>query len=154
MTLRIMALDFGDKRIGVALSDPMLFGANGLETYSRQSLDQDLAHIAGLVKQHEVGLIVLGWPRNMNGTEGPRCQATAEFGQALEQVVSCPMDVFDERLTTVAAERILLQADMSREKRRKVIDKMAAVVFLQGYLDARAYEKRRTLPWTRNGSSN
>lgn len=146
--MRIMALDFGDKRIGVALSDPLLFGANGLETYTRRTLEEDLAHIAALVKEHGVELIVLGWPRNMNGTEGPRCEATAAFGQALQGAVPCDMDIFDERLTTVAAERILLEADMSREKRRKVIDKMAAVVFLQGYLDARAYEKRRALPWT------
>ena len=143
-----MALDLGDKRIGIAMSDPLCFGANGLETYTRQDLDKDLDHIAALVKEHAVDVIVLGWPKNMNGTEGPRCEATAQFGQALEQKVTCRLDVFDERLTTVAAERILLQADMSREKRRKVIDKMAAVVFLQGYLDAKVYERRRALPWT------
>ena len=78
----------------------------------------------------------------------PAVRIETAFGQALQGAVPCDMDIFDERLTTVAAERILLEADMSREKRRKVIDKMAAVVFLQGYQDARAYEKRRALPWT------
>jgi putative Holliday junction resolvase len=142
-----MALDFGDKRIGIALSDPLCFGANPLETYERRDIDADCAHIAGLVREHSVDLVLLGWPRNMNGTEGPRCEATARFAQELEKHINCDMDVFDERLTTAAAERVLLEADMSREKRRKVIDKMAAVIFLQGYLDAKAYTRRRELPW-------
>ena len=83
----------------------------------------------------------------MNGTVGPRCQVTAEFAQELEKYISCPIDIFDERLTTAAAERILMEADMSREKRRKVIDRLAAVVILQDYLNAKAYLKRRELPW-------
>jgi putative Holliday junction resolvase len=88
----------------------------------------------------------------MNGTEGPRCEATAAFALELEKYVSCPMDAFDERLTTAAAERILLEADMSREKRKKVIDRMAAVVILQDYLNAKAYLKRRDPPWKTKGS--
>ncbi len=142
-----MALDYGEKRIGVAMSDLLCIGANPVETYNRTTLEADLNHIAALCKQHGVDLVVLGWPRNMNGTEGPRCEATAAFGRELEKVLTCPMDICDERLTTITAERILMDADMSREKRRKVIDKMAAVVLLQGYLDAKAYLKRRTLPW-------
>lgn len=142
-----MALDFGDKRIGIAVSDPLCFGANPLETYTRKDLEQDCRYIAKLAKDYPIDIVLLGWPRNMNGTEGPRCVATAEFGKALEGYITCPIDIFDERLTTMAAERILIAADMSRAKRRKVIDKMAAVVFLQGYLDAKAYEKRRALPW-------
>lgn len=147
-----MALDLGDKRIGIAVSDPMLFGANPLETYTRVDIGKDCAHIAKLAAEYSVDVMLLGWPKNMNGTEGPRCQATAEFAEALEKYIGCPIDIFDERLTTAAAERILLEADMSREKRKKVIDKMAAVVFLQGYLDAKAYLKRRELPWKTKGS--
>jgi putative holliday junction resolvase len=142
-----MALDLGDKRIGIAVSDPLCFGANPLETYTRQDIERDCTYIAKLAKEYPIDIMLLGWPRNMNGTEGPRCAITAEFGKVLENYITCPIDIFDERLTTMAAERILIAADMSREKRRKVIDKMAAVVFLQGYLDARAYEKRRALPW-------
>jgi putative holliday junction resolvase len=151
LRLRIMALDLGDKRIGIAVSDPMLFGANPLETYTRVEVEKDCAYIAKLAREYPVDIMLLGWPRNMNGTEGPRCQATAEFAVVLEKHITCPIDIFDERLTTAAAERILIEADMSREKRKKVIDKMAAVVFLQGYLDAKAYLKRRELPWKTNG---
>lgn len=146
--MRILALDYGDKRIGVAMSDLLCIGANPVETYTRTTLEADLNHIAALCKEYGVELVVLGWPRNMNGTEGPRCEATAAFGRELGKILSVPMDISDERLTTITAERILKDADMSREKRRKVIDKMAAVVLLQGYLDAKAYQKRRTLPWT------
>jgi len=146
-----LALDLGDKRIGIAVSDPLCFGANPLETYTRHNIETDCAYIAKIAKGYPVDIILLGWPRNMNGTEGPRCRITAEFAQALEQYIDCPIDIFDERLTTAAAERILLEADMSREKRKKVIDKMAAVVFLQGYLDSKAYLKRRELPWKTKG---
>jgi putative Holliday junction resolvase len=142
-----MALDYGDKRIGIAVSDPLCFCANPIETYTRSNLEADCKHIAALVKEREADVIMLGWPLNMNGTVGPRCQATKEFALELEKFTSCPMDIFDERLTTAAAERILLEADMSREKRRKVIDRMAAVVILQDYLNAKAYLKRRELPW-------
>lgn len=145
--MRILALDLGDKRIGIAMSDPLCFGANPLETYTRTETGADCEYIAKLVKQNAVDIVLLGWPRNMNGTEGPRCEVTAQFAQELEKHINCDIDIFDERLTTAAAERVLLEADMSREKRRKVIDKMAAVVFLQGYLDAKAYTKRRVLPW-------
>ncbi len=146
-----MALDVGDKRIGIAMSDPLAFGANPIETYTRREPSQDYQYIAKLAREYGVELVLLGWPRNMNGTEGPRCEATSQFGMELEQHLSCPIDVFDERLTTAAAERILLEADMSREKRKKVIDKMAAVVFLQGYLDAKAYLRRREPPWKTKG---
>jgi putative Holliday junction resolvase len=142
-----MALDVGDKRIGIAVSDPLCFGANPVETYTRQEISRDCGHIAKLAREYSVDIMLVGWPRNMNGTEGPRCEATAQFAMELERHIDCPIDVFDERLTTAAAERILLEADMSREKRKKVIDKMAAVVFLQGYLDAKAYLKRRDPPW-------
>lgn len=150
--MRIMALDVGDKRIGVALSDPMCFCANPLETWERRGTQADCRHIAELAGSHSVDLLLLGWPKNMNGTEGPRCEATATFARELEGYVSCPLDAFDERLTTAAAERILLEADMSRAKRRKVIDRMAAVMILQDYLNAKAYLKRRDPPWKTKGS--
>ena len=146
-----MALDLGDKRIGIAVSDPLCFGANPLETYTRRDIKADCEYIAKMAREYPVDIMLLGWPRNMNGTEGPRCRITAEFAQSLEQYITCPIDIFDERLTTAAAERILLEADMSRAKRKKVIDKMAAVVLLQGYLDAKAYLKRRELPWKTKG---
>lgn len=149
--MRIMALDVGDKRIGIAVSDPMCFCANPLETYTRRDIEADCGHIAALAKEYAVDVMLLGWPKNMNNTEGPRCRATAEFAQELKKFISCPMDVFDERLTTAAAERILLEADMSRAKRKKVIDRMAAVIFLQDYLNAKAYLKRRELPWKTKG---
>jgi putative Holliday junction resolvase len=145
--MRIMALDYGDKRIGIAMSDPLCLCANPLETYNRTDIGADCRHIAQIAKEYSADIVLIGWPRNMNGTEGPRCAATAAFAQELEKFVTCPMDAFDERLTTAAAERILIAADMSRAKRKKVIDKMAAVVFLQGYLDARAYLNRREPPW-------
>jgi putative holliday junction resolvase len=149
--MRIMALDFGDKRIGIAVSDPLCFCANPVETYTRRDVESDCKHIAALAKEYPADVMLLGWPLNMNGTQGPRCRATAEFAQELEKYISCPVDVFDERLTTAAAERILLEADMSREKRKKVIDRMAAVVFLQDYLNAKAYLRRRDPPWKTNG---
>lgn len=150
--MRVMALDVGEKRIGVAVSDPLCFCANPLETLERRDAETDYRRIAALTKEYNVDILLLGWPLNMNGTEGPRCRATEEFALELEKYVACPMDIFDERLTTAAAERILLDADMSRGKRRKVIDKMAAVVILQDYLNAKAYLKRREPPWKTKGS--
>lgn len=136
-SLRIGGLDVGDKTIGVALSDELGWMASGLEVIRRRALEGDLARLGEIARQYGVELWVVGMPRNMNGTYGPRADLTRQFIEALRDRVGLPVETWDERLTTVAAERVLLEADVSRAKRRKVIDKMAAAVILQGYLDSR-----------------
>lgn len=133
--MRILALDMGDRRIGVALSDQMQLIAQGICTYERKSAAADLDFISALVEQYRVVQLVIGLPRNMNGTYGERAEKTWAFGDALSGRISVPVGYWDERLSTVAAERILIEADVSRKKRKKVIDKMAAVNILQSYLD-------------------
>jgi len=128
-----MGLDFGSRTIGVALSDALLWTAQGLKTIKRSK--NELAELAQIIKEYEVAEIVLGYPKNMNGTIGERAKLTTQFGENLQQEFSLPIIYWDERLSTVGAERSLLEADLSRAKRKKVIDKMAAVFILQGYLD-------------------
>lgn len=144
--MRIGGLDVGDKTIGVALSDEMGWTAQGLEVIRRKSLEQDLARLAEIVRQYRVERWVVGMPRNMNGTYGPRAELTREFMAKLTEHGGLPVEAYDERLTTMAAERILLEADVSRSKRKQVIDKMAAAVILQGYLDGLAMRKRAAAP--------
>ncbi len=139
--VRIAGLDVGDKTIGVALSDELGWTAQGLEVIRRKGLEQDLARLAEIVKQYGVERWVVGMPRNMNGTYGPRAEVTREFMKVLEERFHLPVDSWDERMTTMAAERVLLEADVSRSKRRQVIDKMAAAVILQGYLDAKSIRR-------------
>lgn len=134
--MRIMGLDLGTKTIGVAISDEIGLTAQGIETINRQSTDE-IARLKKLIHEYEVGEIVLGFPKNMNNTVGERGQAAKRFQDELSQQVSLPVHLWDERLTTVAAERMLIAADVSRKKRKKVIDKMAAVYILQSYLDSR-----------------
>lgn len=135
--MRIMGLDVGDKTIGVALSDPLGWTAQGLEVIRRSDFKKDLARLQEIIKQYEVEKIVLGLPKNMNGTIGPQGEKVLAFRDGLQGQIDLPMELWDERLTTVAAEKMLIQADVSRAKRKKVIDKMAAGVILQGYLDAK-----------------
>lgn len=137
---RIMSLDLGEVRIGIALSDIMKIIASGLETYTRKTIDMDVEYIANLVKEHNVGLIVLGLPINMDGTKGERVEKTYAFAEALKQKVNCKIDYMDERLTTVTAERILIDGNVRREKRKQVIDKLAATIILQSYLDCKVKE--------------
>lgn len=132
-----MGLDYGDKRIGVALSDSFGWTAQGAEVIERKKEGDYLERIRELVRVHEVGEIVVGLPKNMNGTIGPRGQICMEFAEELRQTLSMPVHLWDERLTTVAAERTLLEADVSRRKRKQVVDKMAAAILLQNYLDSR-----------------
>ena len=132
-----MGLDYGDKRIGVALSDAFGWTAQGAEVIERKKEGDYLERIRELVRVHEVGEIVVGLPKNMNGTIGPRGQICMEFAEELRQTLSMPVHLWDERLTTVAAERTLLEADVSRRKRKQVVDKMAAAILLQNYLDSR-----------------
>ena len=134
--MRIMGLDVGEKRIGVAISDPLGWTAQGHSVVQRSTLKNDLAKLKELCQQLECQLVVVGLPRNMNGTLGPKAEEIQEFVRHLHDVGSVPIEYWDERLTTRSAERVLLEADLSRRKRRKVIDKVAAVHILQNYLDA------------------
>lgn len=133
--MRIMGLDFGERTIGVAISDELLWTAQGVKTIRRSK--GEIEELAELIAQYEVQEIVLGYPKNMNGTLGPRAQLTEEFSALLQERFQLPIKLWDERLSTVAAQRSLIEADVSRAKRKKVIDKMAAVFILQGYLDHR-----------------
>lgn len=136
--MKILGLDVGEKTIGVAVSDALKMTAQGLETLRWDEADYESAIplLEKIIRQYEVSKIVVGLPKNMNGTIGERAEASQNFATFLEQHFSLPVVLWDERLTTIAAERILLEADVSRKKRKKVIDKMAAAMILQGYLDA------------------
>ncbi|MDO7788703.1 Holliday junction resolvase RuvX [Desulforamulus aquiferis] len=137
--MRIMGLDVGDKTIGVAISDPLGWTAQSIEVIRRKdNIDQDLSRLGELVKEYSVERFLVGMPKNMNGTIGPQGEKVMEFIEQLKRKIDLPVKIWDERLSTVAAERTLLEADVSRSKRKKVIDKMAAAVILQGYLDSGA----------------
>lgn len=138
--MRILGLDVGSKRIGIAVSDELGLTAQGLETRECRNPETDVKWIANIAEQFGVSEIVVGIPFNMNGTEGPRAAHARAFMQLIRAAVKVPVREWDERLSTVSAERVLLEADMSRAKRRKVIDKLAAVIILQGYLDRRQNE--------------
>lgn len=131
--MRIMGLDFGERTIGVAVSDALLLTAQGIKTIRRSK--KELEELRGIIQEYEVHEIVLGYPKNMNGTLGPRAQMTEEFASVLKEEFGLGLILWDERLSTVGAQRSLIEADVSRAKRKQVIDKMAAVFILQGYLD-------------------
>jgi len=137
--MRILALDIGDVRIGLAVSDVLGITANPLETYVRKKNDEegDCRYIADLAKAQGVERFVLGLPINMDGTEGPRVEKTRAFAERLASVCDIPIDYQDERLTTVTAERVLIEQGVRREKRKEVIDKVAATIILRCYLDRR-----------------
>lgn len=135
--MRLMGLDYGDRRIGVAVSDAFGWTAQGLGIVEKRRDNGEVEAIEKLVKEHEVSEIVVGLPKNMNGTIGPRGEICIAFAQQLEQKLNVPVHLWDERLTTVAAERTLLEADVSRKKRKLVVDKMAATLILQNYLDSK-----------------
>ncbi|MCY1035572.1 Holliday junction resolvase RuvX [Corallococcus sp. BB11-1] len=134
--MRTFGLDYGTKTIGVAVSDGLGLTAQTVTTVRRSSIKADLAELSRLVKEYEVTRIVLGLPLNMNGSEGPRAEASRKFADVLGQSLGLPVELWDERLSTVAAQRTLLEADVSRAKRREVIDQLAAQFILQGWLDA------------------
>ena len=131
----LVGLDFGEKTIGVALSDSLLSVATPQETIRRKKFGLDSARLLEICSKREVGGLVLGLPRNMDGSEGPRCQSTRAFARNLSRVTELPIGFWDERLSTVAAERALLEADTSRAKRAELIDHVAASYILQGALD-------------------
>lgn len=134
--MRYLALDIGDKTIGIAVSDPLCFTAQGVKTIQRTSNKNDVKELGELISQYEVETLIIGLPKNMNGTEGERCELVRKFAEKVQAAYPAVNQIFwDERLSTVAAEKSLIAADVSRKKRKKVIDKMAAVYILQGYLD-------------------
>lgn len=142
--MRIMGLDFGSKTVGVAVSDSLLLTAQGVEIIRRKEenkLRQTLARIEELIVDYEVEEIVLGLPKNMNATEGARVELTNEFREKLERRTGLPVVMWDERLTTVAADKIMMEAGVRRENRKEYVDKIAATLILQGYLDRRAMQK-------------
>ena len=133
-----MALDVGDVRIGVAVSDLMGIIANPLETYTRKGdIDKDVGYIVALAKSHEVSLFVSGLPLGLNGQENDQTRKTREFIDALTAATDIPVKFMDERFTTLSAERVLIQGNVRRENRKKVIDKVAATIILQNYLDSK-----------------
>jgi putative Holliday junction resolvase len=135
----IAGLDLGDKTIGVAVSDSLLSVATPLATIRRLKFGADATRLLEIVAERQLGGIVLGLPRNMDGTEGPRCQSTRAFARNLSRITDLPITFWDERLSTVAAERALLEADTSRKRRAEVIDHVAAGYILQGVLDRMAH---------------
>jgi putative holliday junction resolvase len=139
--MRILGLDVGDKTIGVAVSDEMGWSAQPLTVIRRQAKVKDCRVVAGLVEDYQAQTVVVGLPRNMDGTLGPQAEKTQVFAQALEEEIQAEIVFVDERLSTKAAERTLIEADMSRAKRKKVVDKIAASIILQGYLDQLSFQK-------------
>ena len=140
---RIMGLDFGSKTVGVAVSDGLGLTAQGVEIIRRTSenkLRQTLARIESLIGEYEVGKIVLGFPKNMNNNIGERAEKTLAFKEMLERRTGLPIVMWDERLTTVAADRVLIEAGVRRENRKGYVDEIAAVFILQGYLDSKGME--------------
>jgi putative Holliday junction resolvase len=134
---RLMGLDYGDKTIGIALSDELGWTAQGLEVIRRSSSEKDLARLREVIEQYNVHELVVGLPKNMNNTIGPRAEMCIAFAEYLQEVFEMPVHLWDERLTTVSAQRMLIEADVSRKKRKQVIDKMAAALILQNYMDSK-----------------
>jgi putative Holliday junction resolvase len=141
--MRIMGLDYGSKTVGVAISDPLGITAQGIEIIRREKeskLRQTLARIEALIKEYEVESIVLGFPKNMNNTIGDRAEKSLAFKEMLEKRTGLAVVMWDERLTTVEANRTLMEGKVRREDRSKYVDMLAAVYILQGYLDSRSFK--------------
>jgi putative Holliday junction resolvase len=138
----IVGLDLGEKTIGVAVSDGLLSIATPLQTIRRKKFGQDAAHLLKIIADRQIGGIILGLPYNMDGTEGARCQSTRAFARNLSRLSELAISYWDERLSTVAAERALLEADTSRKRRAEVIDHVAAGYILQGVLDRLAHIRK------------
>ena len=135
---RIMCLDYGDKRIGVAVSDEMGLTAQGKGVIARTELNEVLEEINEYIEKYDVGEIVVGMPKNMDGSIGPRAEKTQQFINFLNNNLNIPVNTWDERLSSVEAERVLIEGDVSRAKRKKVIDRVASAIILQGYLDSKS----------------
>ena len=133
--MRTMGLDIGTHTIGVAISDELGITAQGLKTLRRKSMEEDLKEIATIIRQFEIDKIVVGLPKKMDGTLGTQAEIVFQWIEVLKDKIHVPVVTWDERLSTVGASKVLLEADLSRKKRKKVIDKVAAVLILQGYLE-------------------
>ena len=139
---RALALDLGEKRIGVAVSDPLNIIAQSVGTIQRKDIKSDLKKIADLVKEYKADKLVIGLPLNMNGSKGKSANLAIDFVEAVKKEIQVDVEMIDERLTSAQGERIFLEADMSREKRKKNIDKIAAQLILQSYLDLHVQKDR------------
>ncbi|MCI9141397.1 MAG: Holliday junction resolvase RuvX [Lachnospiraceae bacterium] len=147
--MRIMGLDFGSRTVGVAVSDSLLITAQALEIIRRKEenkLRRTLARIEELIEEYEVEEIVLGLPKHMNASEGIRAELTKEFKEKLERRTGLPVVLWDERLTTVAADRLMMESGIRRENRKEYVDKIAAAMILQGYLDSRSMRESQREP--------
>lgn len=133
--MRILGLDVGDRTIGVAISDPLGFTAQGVDTIRRKNIEYDINEVRKYCAQYDCKTIVVGLPKNMNGSVGPQGEKVLLFCEELKKAVACDIQMWDERLTTVAANRAMLEADISRSKRKQIVDKVASTYILQGYLD-------------------
>ncbi|MBS3970618.1 MAG: Holliday junction resolvase RuvX [Clostridia bacterium] len=133
---RTAGLDVGERTIGIAVSDLLGITAQGLDTIRRSQMEMDLQHIINILKDYDVNLVVIGLPKNMNNTLGPSADKARMFGNELSKRTGIEVKYWDERLTTVSAQRTLLEGDVSRKKRKQVVDKIAAVMILQNYMDS------------------
>ena len=145
MTERVLALDLGDRRIGSAVSDPLGWTAQGLENYTRRDddLQADIRHILEIAERYKPVRLLFGMPRNMDGSYGMQAQKVRAFADAVLAEWDGDHDFYDERLTTMSAQRVLIDADLSRKRRKQVVDKLAAVIILQGYLDSGAAARKK-----------
>ncbi len=134
--MRILGLDVGDRTIGIAVSDPLGFTAQGITTINRKNNEYDIDELIKICKEYSIESIVCGLPKNMNGTLGEQGQKVLDFCSLIEENITIPIKMWDERLTTAAANRAMLEANLSRAKRKKIVDKIAATYILQGYLDS------------------
>jgi putative Holliday junction resolvase len=134
--MRWLGLDLGERRIGIALSDPLELTAQALTVWHRNgSFQQDLKHLQQVIVEYEVDSLVIGLPKNMNGTEGPMADKARSFGAALQNLCKIPIEYWDERLSTTSAQRVLIEADLSRKRRKEKVDQVAAAIILQNFLD-------------------
>ena len=138
---RILGLDLGSRTIGVSVSDPLGYTAQGITTIRRKKIENDVEEIKKICIEYSVELIVMGLPKNMDGTIGTQCEKVYSFSEILKKEVNIDIEYWDERLTTVAATRAMLEADLSRSKRKKIVDKIASTYILQGYLDSLKYRR-------------
>ena len=137
---RVLGLDFGSKTVGVAVSDPLFLTAQGVEIIRREKeskLRKTFARIGELISEYDIKSIVLGYPKNLNGTEGDRCEKTNAFKEELEKKFGLPVILWDERLTTVSADQVMMESGIRRENRKEYVDEIAAMFILQGYIDSK-----------------
>ncbi len=134
--MRILGLDIGDRTIGVAVSDPLGITAQGITTIRRKNEEIDIKELKTICDEYNVDTIVSGLPKNMNGTLGPQSEKVLKFCELIKENMDVPIKMWDERLTTVAAHKAMIEGDLSRNKRKKIVDKIAAIYILQGYLDS------------------